>query len=631
MIRSPAQVASRRSTMKSGKRKRKNAMLRFSLRTLLGWTLLHFLWQGAAVPAPLAMAVDFHQPAQTSHGTASPPMGTAESLEGIRASENQREYVDRLREGTLAERMEAARALAIREKEPVLALIQALKQERDDAVRVEIVTALGKAVKDTASKQERTLKLDVQQEVFNVLLDAMREEVPQVTLVAIEAIRGMNPSWIRLFAHPERLQKELALQLGSKQLVLMKSKETALQLRRATIELLADRWDVLTGRQKDAFLVEHGGHLKARVSVGLYMDDPASRAAAARLLSDLGDTDCIPRLIELLRARKSVGVMASSLARLRADAAVPDLIEIGKRSQDPQAKLAIVKALGEIGNSRALDFLIATAQEGQPTSRAEALRALMRIEDARALAAVIAAAQDGPGALRIEAVHALTASADERAVGVLAHAFKEAVDFSVRGHRILPFTDEDQRHRFVRSIATTLARRGTPEAMEALGQGLQCSGPRVRANIVYLMKSSPSPRAPGILMDALSTEKHDLIRRDIIVVLGELRSREALPTLRAARAAEEEQWRGRERVRPRDEHDAAIFLWAAITYDRSDDRSAVVKRDLSELPGPGNDLALPDPYAASADYYLGDVIRQAIARIEGKTRPQTSALRVPPP
>jgi len=411
----------------------------------------------------------------------------------------------------------------------------------------------------------------------------------------------------------------------------MKSKETALQLRRATIELLADRWDVLTRRRKDAFLAEHGGHVKARVSAGLHVDDPATRAAAARLLSDLGDTNCIPRLIELLRARKSVGVMASSLARLRADAAVPDLIEIGKRSQEPQAKFAIVKALGQIGDRRALDFLIAATQEGQPASRAEALRALMRIKDARALDAVIATAQDGPVTLRIEAVHALTTSADERATSVLADVFKEAVNSSVRGHRILHFTDEDQRHRFVRSIATTLASRGTPEAMEALAQGLQYPRPQVRAHIVYITKSSPSPRVPDILMDTLNTEKHDLVRRDIIVVLGQLRSREALPTLEAALAAEEERWNGRKKVRPRDEHDAKRFLWAASAYDRSYDRNAVVKRDLSELPGPGNNLALPDPYAASADYYLGDVIRQAIAQIEGRTHPQTSALRDIPP
>lgn len=55
------------------------------------------------------------------------------------------------------------------------------------------------------------------------------------------------------------------------------------------------------------------------------------------------------------------------------------------------------------------------------------------------------------------------------------------------------------------------------------------------------------------------------------------------------------------------------------------------KPDLSALPGPSVNIALPDPYGAATNYYLGDVIRRAIAQIEDQAGPQASAARRPLP
>ena len=474
------------------------------------------------------------------------------------------QHLPNLRDGTRPERIQAAKALAIREKGPARALVQALGREVDPSVRAEIAASLGKAVRHTGLKGAKVITLDVQQEVLNAVLLAMQDEERRVKLACMRAIEGMSWNWIKHFEEPERHLDQFVLLLAHHDR----------EVSRTALEIMGERWGGLFNQTRgEQVLAKHGSEAKRRLLAYLDADDAAARSHAIKILSAVGERSCIPKLMALLKADQSVGSVASALWRLRAKEAVPELMAVTSRAISTDEEAQVISALGVFRDGRAVDLLVKKAKTGVPV-------------------------------VRLKALYALTRFKNERAIASLAEAFECALGFA-------PFFYgrewKRQRDNFIEYVGRYLGRAGTPEATAALAKGLSYPRARVRGRLINCIKNGPRESAVRILVDALRTERHDRVCEDMIRALVRLRAKEALPLLRTLRAREDREWAHRDKSRPGTEF--PTVRWSKpVPSD---------KLDLSKLPVRGGyNIMFGDGYEHEA-YYLGDAIRNAIREIEG--------------
>lgn len=110
-------------------------------------------------------------------------------------------------------------------------------------------------------------------------------------------------------------------------------------------------------------------------------DDPAGRAWAAEILGDLRNPKAVPALITCLndlsdqvRARA-----ASALGKLQDRRAVPELIRIMLSDPVPYVRIQVVRALGALGDPRALHHLIDALKDGEWWVRIRVVEALEQL------------------------------------------------------------------------------------------------------------------------------------------------------------------------------------------------------------------------------------------------------------
>ena len=124
---------------------------------------------------------------------------------------------------------------------------------------------------------------------------------------------------------------------------------------------------------------------------------PRARAAAAVQLGEIGDPAAVQPLLAAVepetRDRDAIDAnrqIAGALGALRAHEAVPVLQRLTS-SPDGYTQVAAVDALGDIGDAKAVDTLVAIATDDavEPFTAKKALLALGRIGDARAAPAVL--------------------------------------------------------------------------------------------------------------------------------------------------------------------------------------------------------------------------------------------------
>jgi HEAT repeat protein len=114
-----------------------------------------------------------------------------------------------------------------------------------------------------------------------------------------------------------------------------------------------------------------------------------------------------------------------NVEKLKVERDVKGLIKALRYVKDEKVRLAAAGALGDIGDARALDPLVAVLQDPDPLVRAVAASALGRIGDARALDPLVAVLQDPDPSVRQAAVHALGKMGDARAVKPLTKVLKD--------------------------------------------------------------------------------------------------------------------------------------------------------------------------------------------------------------
>jgi HEAT repeat protein len=110
--------------------------------------------------------------------------------------------------------------------------------------------------------------------------------------------------------------------------------------------------------------------------------DITLRMAAVKSLGELGDTRAAAPLLTVLKGDKEPEVRAmaaSALAKIKHDAAVEPLIDALKAS-DGTLRTAAVESLGEFADKRAVRPLIAVLKEdGDPKIRHSAAQALVKM------------------------------------------------------------------------------------------------------------------------------------------------------------------------------------------------------------------------------------------------------------
>jgi HEAT repeat protein len=268
--------------------------------------------------------------------------------------------------------------------------------------------------------------------------------------------------------------------------------------KRATAALVAE---LGRGRVKKELVIEALGQVadpQALLPLLALVDDPDAdvRRQALDAVRPILDGRGAAVLIHLLddknaevrkRAAEDLGVLKSS-------AAVPRLLALA--AADPSAEVISISvwSLGEIGDARAIDPLVALLREGRGQSQRDAADALAKIRDPRSVPALVAVAKNQGASARREAVWALG--------GVL------------RGKR------DDE----VRKLLESLTLRSDP--------------PLALAAIDALAAMRDPASVPG-LVDVARNQSREL-RRAALEVLGDFGDRQVTATLRAALGEEDD-------------------------------------------------------------------------------------------
>jgi hypothetical protein len=139
--------------------------------------------------------------------------------------------------------------------------------------------------------------------------------------------------------------------------------------------------------------------------------------------------------------------------------AVPALINNCK-NEDSWVRALAAKALGEIGDGRAVETLIETLKDEHFSVHSSVAKALCKISDERAVEPLVEALKDEHPWVRRSVAKALGEIGDKRAVVPLIEALK-----------IKPLKHEDQQVR--RSVAEALGKIGDKRAVEPLMKALK--------------------------------------------------------------------------------------------------------------------------------------------------------------
>ena len=242
--------------------------------------------------------------------------------------------------------------------------------------------------------------------------------------------------------------------------------------------------------------------------------DPQARADAAFELGWMGRRakNAVPFLVRMLddaweardpRPGYPVGqAAAQALARI-GKPAVPALIEQLRSRSDLRRYLAIL-ALQAIGDPQAVPPLIELIRNPKAARRSNAADALGQLRDPRAVEPLIEALGDRDKLVGLAACIALGSLGDKRAVRPMADALERDTSEQVRI-----------------AAASSLARLGGPEAVEALCRALRDRKPIIRDHTLRALLKLKDPSSVRPCIDALQDSNSGTVPL-LATVLGEL-------------------------------------------------------------------------------------------------------------
>ena len=293
-------------------------------------------------------------------------------------------------------------------------------------------------------------------------------------------------------------------------------------------------------------------------------EDWSTSRDAMEALIKLGDKDAVPHLINFLnddkdgesRYRRGREHAAEALGELGDKRAVPHFIDALKGEEDDTEKLGedvvidgdsdvvayshsvdwfekeekqyAARALGKLGDERAVPVLIDALNDDDRTLRAYVAGALGNLGDKRAVPSLISILGDEDSWVRREAALALGELGDERAVDPLINALND--DEGIVRLYALRALGNLKDTRAVPHVVDAL--RGDNSWRQWIG-ALRGDENRVRQEAATVLGKIGDREAVSHLLKAL---KHDVstVREEAAIALGELGDNEAIPALTEA-------------------------------------------------------------------------------------------------
>jgi HEAT repeat protein len=279
-----------------------------------------------------------------------------------------------------------------------------------------------------------------------------------------------------------------------------------------------------------------------------YQKDGGVRRAATEALGRMG-ADAVEPLVASLEDGAQAGVHASAaqaLGEIGDARAVEPLIAALK---EENAKVAAADALGQIGDPRAVEPLIAALKDLSGSTRGNIAQALGLIDDPRAVEPLIAALKEQNGGERL-IVEALGHLGDPRAVEPLiaalyydsvvvrsraADALGKIGDSGAVEPLVATLTDKDLALRDERETSAVFKAIGSidPSRTAALNTMLDDQSGFVRTHAAAALGSIGDARAVEPLVTALKDPQH-LLRQVAADALGAIGDARAIEPLQAA-------------------------------------------------------------------------------------------------
>ncbi|MEM3031127.1 MAG: HEAT repeat domain-containing protein [Candidatus Micrarchaeia archaeon] len=211
----------------------------------------------------------------------------------------------------------------------------------------------------------------------------------------------------------------------------------------------------------------------------------------------------------------------------RVKKAVPDLIEA---LADPLLRADIARALGMIGDDKAVPALIECLNDGNREVRGNATEALGHMKDRRSVPALIEKLEDENARVRFSAALSLGRIGDARALPALRKALLEDPDVMVRTYAAA-------------SIGVigdlTKDKSGAPALIKAL-RDKEIEVVRTAASSLGRLKDEGAV----LPLTALLSHENNFVRSDAAWALGVIGDASALPALRARLNDEDDMVRG---------------------------------------------------------------------------------------
>jgi HEAT repeat protein len=477
-------------------------------------------------------------------------------------------------------RLVAAEALGKMGLPAIPPLIQALK-DRDEDARLAAAWVLGKIGDPQAVLALlEALKDDKDEWVRYQMKEALVEIGMPAVPALLEALKGEDVRDVRQAA------AEVLGEIGDPRAV------------PALLEALKDE-DVRDVRRAAALALGEIGDPRAVPALLEAIKDEDVYWAAARALGKIGDPRAVPALLEALKDQRMRLSATEALGKIGDPQALPALLEALK-DKDWGVRRAAAEALGEFCDPQAAPALMEALEDEVEWVRYAAAKALERIPKRQAIPTLIQALKNEKSWVRDMAVVALKGELWERqrAVEILGEIGSPAVPVLLEALK-----DEDLKVRWL--AAQALGKIGDPRAVPALLEALKDQWMRLSAT--EALGKIGDPQAVPALLEALKDE-NKWIRKAAVSALGEIGDRQALPALMEALKDRDENVRraAAEALGEIGDRQALLALMEALKDEDKWMRYAAAEA-LGEI---GDRQALPALVEALKDWY-GDVRRAA--------------------
>ena len=338
------------------------------------------------------------------------------------------------------------------------------------------------------------------------------------------------------------------------------------KLREPLVEAATAKGD-LAVRELALDLLGAAGDARAVPEVAHLLHDPDAAPAACRALQMIPGTDALAAMVVALDwAPPGLQVQLIQCIGSRPDErTVPDILKL-VRSPEAPVRAAAVDALGRIGDGRALPDLQKAMGDPDASVRATAADACVRIGQA-----LLAAGNKQQAGETFAAVLA-TGKTEAAWIGALT-GLGEVGDTKALTV-IRPFLKQENRRVRVAAIAAA-AKLSGEEATQALAESLVGAPSMVAVTVLRALGERADAAALGAIRPLAASDEAE-VRAQALWALGQLRSPDAVPDLKAALEADDATVAGAAR-------DAYLALAGALLADGAGDRARTMYEDLAAL------------------------------------------------